>query len=59
MGDIPPCILLGRWRLCVKEGKVHTCTGTEALYRPYGPLGGVEVKLYCTGTEALYRPYGT
>jgi len=20
-----------------KKGKVHTCTGTEALYRPYGP----------------------
>jgi len=23
--------------LCKKEGKVHPCTGTEALYRPYGP----------------------
>ena len=49
------------------------CTGTEALYRPYGPqgeqrysstvqavrlIGEVEVQLYCTGTEALYRPYG-
>ena len=21
----------------VAEGKVHTCAGTEALYRPYGP----------------------
>jgi hypothetical protein len=21
----------------VKKGKVHTCTGTEALYRPHGP----------------------
>jgi len=20
-----------------KKGKVHPCTGTEALYRPYGP----------------------
>ena len=20
-----------------KQGKVHSCTGTEALYRPYGP----------------------
>ena len=20
-----------------KKGEVHTCTGTEALYRPYGP----------------------
>jgi len=19
------------------KGKVHSCTGTEALYRPYGP----------------------
>jgi hypothetical protein len=23
--------------------KVHPCTGTETLYRPYGPEGGVEV----------------
>jgi hypothetical protein len=21
----------------IKKGKVHPCTGTEALYRPYGP----------------------
>jgi hypothetical protein len=21
----------------VNKGKVHPCTGTEALYRPYGP----------------------
>jgi hypothetical protein len=21
------------------EGKVHPCTGTEALYRPYSPKG--------------------
>jgi len=21
------------------EGKGHPCTGTEALYRPYGPYG--------------------
>jgi len=21
------------------KGKVHPCTGTEALYRPYGPWG--------------------
>jgi len=21
------------------KDKVHTCTGTEALYRPYGPQG--------------------
>jgi len=27
------------------KGKVkgYPCTGTEALYRPYGPQGGVEV----------------
>jgi hypothetical protein len=33
-------------------GKVQPCTGTEVLYRPYGKLHP------CTGTEALYRPYG-
>jgi len=22
---------------CKVEGKVHPCTGTEALYRPYDP----------------------
>jgi len=21
----------------VQKGKMHPCTGTEALYRPYGP----------------------
>jgi len=25
--------------LYVKRGKAHPCTGTEALYRPYGPYG--------------------
>ena len=25
------------------KGKVHPCTGTEALCRPYGPWGGVEL----------------
>jgi len=25
----------GNWG--VKKGKVHPCTGTEAMYRPYGP----------------------
>jgi hypothetical protein len=52
---------------CIKR-KMHPCTGTEALYRPYGkvqtctgtgalyrPYGKVHP---CTGTEALYRPYG-
>jgi len=23
--------------LFINKGKVHPCTGTEALYRPYGP----------------------
>jgi hypothetical protein len=32
------------------EGKVHPCTGTEALYRP---IGGVEVQLYSFMTTAL------
>jgi len=30
--DFPVCVI----RLQVK-GKGHTCTGSEALYRPYGP----------------------
>ena len=25
------------------KGKGHPCTGTDALYRPYGSIGGVEV----------------
>ena len=25
------------WNKC--KGKVHPCTGTEALYRPYSPQG--------------------
>ena len=25
------------------KGKVHPCTGTEALYKPYGPYGALEV----------------
>jgi hypothetical protein len=51
------------------KGKLHSFTGTEALYRPYGkvhPCTSTEAlyRLYgkvhrCTGTEALYRPYGT
>jgi len=27
----------GRLKLNRRIGKVHPCTGTEALYRPYGP----------------------
>ena len=26
-----------RYKLVIKKGKVHPCTCTEALYRPYGP----------------------
>jgi len=40
-------VLLIFWVLSlttVKKGKVHPCTGTEALYRPYGLKGeGVDV----------------
>ena len=39
--EVDRCIIL-EWisRRCdVGIGKVHPCTGTEALYRPYGPLG--------------------
>ena len=32
---------------------MHPCTGTEALYRPYGPIGGVEVHLYSFLTTVL------
>ena len=28
---------------CKGKGKGHPCTGTEALYRPVRPIGGVEV----------------
>jgi len=27
------------WRIRKVKGKVTPCTGTEALYRPYGPYG--------------------
>jgi len=30
----------------IGKGKVHPCTGTEALYRPYGPQG--EYRYSCT-----------
>jgi hypothetical protein len=42
----------GTEALYILYGKVHPCTGTEALYRPYGKVHP------CTDTEALYRPYG-
>ena len=32
---------------------MHPCTGTEALHRPYGPYGGVEVQLYPFMTTVL------
>ena len=41
-----------RWKVKGK-GKVHPCTGTEALYRPYEPKGGVEVYLHPFLTTAL------
>ena len=25
------------------KGKGHPCTGTEAMYRPVRPIGGVEI----------------
>ena len=40
--------VIGEWRknyimwdliICVKKIKLHACTGTEALYRPYSPYG--------------------
>ena len=42
------CVVVQALRLCtsrtvnrgsrgIGKGKVHRCTGTEALYRPYGP----------------------
>jgi len=27
------------WLKVKNNGKVHPCTGTETLYRPYGPYG--------------------
>jgi hypothetical protein len=29
--------------IIVSKSKGHPCTGTEALYKPYGPQRGVEV----------------
>ena len=67
------CNLVQALRLCtgrtvhtgsrgIGKVKVHPCTGTEALYTPYGPYGSRGIgkgKVHrCTGTEALYRPYG-
>jgi len=31
------CKRINRSYACICEGKMHPCTGTEALYRPYGP----------------------
>jgi hypothetical protein len=30
-------VLLSAWMCEVKQGKLHPCTATEALHRPYGP----------------------
>ena len=37
----------------LKKGKVHPCTGTEALYRPYGPQGsrGIALLFLVRGTR--------
>ena len=32
-------IILKSCATCDMKGKVQPCTGTEALYRPYGPYG--------------------
>ena len=32
-----PLLTIPRYSYKVKKGKGHPCTGTEALYRPYGP----------------------
>ena len=40
--------------MCVcKKCKVHPCTGTEALYRPYGPGGsrGIALPFHDHGTR--------
>ena len=34
------------------KGKAHPCTGTEALYSPYGPMGS-------RGTSLLFLDHGT
>ena len=36
------------------KGKVHPCTGTEALYRLVRPTGVVEVQLYPFMTTELF-----
>jgi len=37
-GVIPPVLHMPSWYVQGGEkAKVHPCTGTEALYRPYGP----------------------
>ena len=33
--------------------KVHSCTGTEALYRPYGPYGGRDISSVLSWPTAL------
>jgi hypothetical protein len=36
----PSCVFISYLiTYLLKKGKVHPCTGTEALYRPYGPQG--------------------
>ena len=40
------------WCKVKNRGKVHPCTGTEALYRPYGPQGS-------RGIALLFHYHGT
>ena len=46
-----PCCMLFEW-YCKGKDKVHSCTGTEALYRPYGLQG-------CRGIALLFLDHGT
>ena len=48
-------MVISRWILSdegVSKGKVHLCTGTEVLYRPYGPEGS-------RGIAPLFLDHGT
>ena len=43
-----------KWYIYIflRQAKVRTCTGTEALYRPYGPQGSRDIEL-------LFHDHGT
>jgi hypothetical protein len=45
-----------------KKGKVHPCTGTEVLYRPYGkvhPCAGTTAHTGSTGIALAFHEHGT